>query len=93
VLLGFKEWLVVRFDGGSNLRWEVLLTRYAPDGARESNEDDKMVQFLFGELDAFCRARESYDGTRRIFLAYERWLRGQEWYVPGSPSWFSLKEE
>jgi len=86
-LVGFREWLVVRADGGNNLAWSGLV-RHILDDDPELNATQQ-VAGLFELLDAFMAVRCERDGLRRIYAAYEAWLRMQSWYTPDSPSWLA----
>ncbi|WP_229075596.1 hypothetical protein [Actinoplanes sp. DH11] len=81
LLSGFREWLVVRAGGGSNLWWPALILRLldpdAPPLATEldAQTDARAVALLFECLDEFLELRDEYDGLRRIHAAYAAWER------------------
>jgi hypothetical protein len=99
LLVGFREWLVVRLGYGNNLRWEGLVLRLtfpeteSPGGQlHRTDNQNRAVQSLFTLLEAFLQERESADSLRRIFLRYEGWLKRQDWYGPTSPQWIANEE-
>ncbi len=94
MLAGFREWLVFRAGDGANLNWRGLLLRLAlPDGYQgglaglSSDDEQKLIGMLFDQLGEFLAARESADGLLRIYDAYLKWLRNQDWYTSDSPSY------
>jgi hypothetical protein len=93
-LIGFREWLIVRLGLGNNLSWEALTLHAAfpgaeaPEEALKSDASQKQAVDVLLELaDHYAADREKPEGLRRIYAAYERWLRSQDWYRPGSPGW------
>jgi len=88
LLIGFREWLIVRSDGGNNLAWEALARDLL--GKNLLGDEMKAIEMLFGLLEEFTNARDMPDGLRRIYMNYERWLREQEWYTPQSPQWIAF---
>jgi hypothetical protein len=96
LLLGFREWLVVKLGGGHNLSWPELVLRLEQIGERMSpkrapagDDGERWVSFLFAVLEAFLSERAS--GARAIFIRYDDWLRSQDWYGPSSPDWLPRK--
>lgn len=92
LLVGFHEWLVVKLDNGNNLAWPSLVSdliqRTNTVKELKSPDDHKAaIEFLFATLDQFLDERDEFMGLRRIYNAYERWLRRQDWYGPSSPHW------
>ena len=87
LLTGFREWLVVRFDGGNNLAWTGLVLRLAfPDfdgGPMPPDGDQQAVDTLFGLLDEFLALRTDRDWLVTIYDNYLAWLKAQSWYRPG----------
>jgi hypothetical protein len=81
LLAGFREWLIPRVDGASNLAWTGLVETYL--GSRGG----VTIDAIFALVDELLTARDAHDGLRRIHAEYERWLRGQDWYDEQSPSW------
>jgi hypothetical protein len=85
VLVGFREWLVVRLDGGSNLSWPALVMQAAfpsagdPQRAVIANPKAQRhaIDTLFGLLAEYDDARTKPDGLKGVFLAFDRWLRQQ----------------
>jgi hypothetical protein len=72
--------LVVRVGYGNNLVWSALVERIAGCGDRDT------LATLLELLEDFYRQRRAREGMRRIFLAYEGWLRRHGWYDKKSPS-------
>ena len=92
LLVGFREWLVVKLGEGNNLVWSALVSDLmqctTPMKELKSQDDhNAAIEFLFATLDQFLDERDERDGMRRIYAAYERWLRRQDWYGPSSPHW------
>ena len=98
VLHGFREWLVVRNDGGNSLAWHdlVLYAAFPQDPApreRASASSDAAkhaIRTLLELVREFSADRSKPEGLRRVFLEYESWLRAQDWYTPDSPSWIEV---
>lgn len=95
VLTGFREWLITRLRFGNNLTWSTLVLHAAfpntstPHEMVRSNpiNEKHAIDVLFRLIVEFDEIRATPDGVRRIYFEYERWLRTQDWYRPGSPSW------
>jgi hypothetical protein len=92
LLVGFREWLVVKLDRESNLIWSIrvidLMQRTTGMKELKSPDDhEAAIEFLFATLEQFLNERDEWGGMRRIYVAYERWLRQQSWYGPSSPDW------
>jgi hypothetical protein len=88
LLVGFREWLIVRVDGADNMAWTelVLLTLGDPEAQGEQSE---LIKGLFRVLEEFMAVRDVYGGLRRIYAAYEKWLQRQDWYKPTDPDWIA----
>jgi hypothetical protein len=89
LLFGFREWLIVKVDGGNNLAWTELLLRlalpetiYPRQQLKQLTDQRPVVDFLFQTICDFVHERDRMDGARSIFLEYEKWLRRQDWYDP-----------
>jgi len=90
LLVGFREWLVLRLNDGHNLSWpELLLKIHQSEGSGtpSTSVEETRVSFLFSTLEEFVAERGRPAGTRSIFVRYDDWLRGQDWYGPDSPDW------
>jgi hypothetical protein len=96
LLVGFREWLVVKVDQGNNLSWTALVrlplevsgVLGPPDGQRRTDAQEReAVEFLFVTLENYLAVRSERVGLRRVFLEYENWLRRQSWYGPDSVHW------
>jgi len=80
-LCGFKEWLVLRLNSGSNLVWSALVLDVAfPDAASPEQAlssgpqaETYAIDTLFDLLSEFEEVRAKPDGLKKIFLAYEQW--------------------
>jgi hypothetical protein len=82
LLAGFREFLVLKLNDGSNLVWPALVTRLVvPHAARPlSPADDRAaVDGLFDLLDEFL-AETTAMGSRAIDREYFLWLQQQSWY-------------
>src|SRR5262249_30234346 len=68
-LLGLREWLVVRLNGGNNLHWVGLAKALIPEGL-----DEKEGIHALGKLiEEYLRFR-SENGSTKVFYDYGRWL-------------------
>jgi hypothetical protein len=98
-LRGFREWLVVKNNGGGNLTWSGLVLCLAFPDAEDPFEalnaspesQKRALNKLFDLIEAFIQIREDRvrDGIRQVFFEYEKWLQRQEWYGPGSPDYLA----
>ncbi|MFC9690938.1 hypothetical protein ACFTSF_20470 [Kribbella sp. NPDC056951] len=80
-LLGFREWLIVKTDGGNNLSWPGLVQRVRASagessGYRELSDTDALLALI----DEFLEIRQQDDGHLKIFARYADWLREQAWF-------------
>jgi len=83
LLHGFREWLVVTFDGSASMSWAALVLRVAfPEtpGAWDKSaltKEQQKVGFdlLFLLLDDFLVLRNQTDGLRAIYERYTAGLR------------------
>lgn len=83
-LEGFREWLIVKLEGGSNLWWPALVVELMSSATGDQlsrpsweEEDDKATDFLFETIEEFLAYRET-NGIRIILDEYSSWLRLQE---------------
>jgi hypothetical protein len=92
-LVGFREWLVARAEGGTNLGWPGLVKMLVlPEDDRDMREtldaqaNDAIVRALFELLGAFLDERDGdhshsvLSGLARIYVSYADWLGRQDWY-------------
>jgi hypothetical protein len=88
LLVGFREWLIVRVDGANNMAWTelVLLELGNPEA---QGEQSVLIQGLFRVLEDFVAVRDVHGGLRRIYAAYEKWLQRQDWYTSTWPGWIA----
>ena len=79
LLKGFREWLIVRVNGGYNMAFPWLVEMLMAKAPLTENDDKNRaeIEFLMATLDEFLTARSESDGLRRIFFEYERWLTRQ----------------
>jgi hypothetical protein len=91
-LVGFHEWLVVKLGEGNNLAWPALVSGLMQRGTavkelKGQYDHNVAIEFLFATLEQFLDERDISGGMRTIYIAYDRWLRRQDWYGPSSPDW------
>lgn len=85
VLVGFREWLVVRLNGGSNLGWESLVLHAAFPSAKDpqravlANPQSQRhaIDTLFELLAEYDDVRTKPDGLKDVFLGFDRWVQQQ----------------
>ena len=85
LLAGFRELLVLKYDGGSNLAWFALVVRLrVPDASIPlgPEDDQAAVDGLFDLLDEFLAETGAAFGPARIYHEYFLWLQQQSWYKP-----------
>lgn len=91
LLVGLREWLIVKLQDGNNLAWPALiLDLLRRTGSHESateGAEKRAIEFMFVTLEQFFSERDARGGIRRIYAMYEAWIRQQEWYTPSSPDW------
>lgn len=92
LLNGFREWLIVRAGGGSNLSWPALVENAMRLQLGEQGQKDspEAAVFILRTLDEYHQVRSAPDGLRRVYLAYEKWLKRQSWYGPDSSQWLGI---
>lgn len=74
-LLGFKEWMVVRSNGGNNLAWFALANDLVP-----GQQDERRRIMGLGELiGEYLQYRED-QGITKVFYDYGKWLLRKSWY-------------
>ncbi|WP_157631248.1 hypothetical protein [Catelliglobosispora koreensis] len=88
LLVGFREWLLMRIGKRSNLVWPALVAQIAfpheesrPQlQAHDEQQDSELKQALFELLDQFLIERERPHGVSKIFEQYSEWnqIRKQE---------------
>jgi hypothetical protein len=90
VLLGFREWLVVRAGGGNNFAWPalvwLLVDRSASWPPRGQRANRKAIDVSLALFEEFVAERTKL-GLRRVLLDYQRWLWRQPWYDERSPDY------
>ncbi len=72
VLAGFREWLVLRANGGDNLCWEPLVEREL--SVEIQGGDDRAIAALGPLLQEFFEHRRSV-GQAKVFEDHADWLR------------------
>ena len=87
VLVGFREWLIVKLEYGNNFAWPELFLRFAfpeseaPRAQELPTADQKrLVGLLFEALEAFWNEREGTGGLQSIIVRHAEWLKTQDWY-------------
>lgn len=77
LLVGFREWLVLRLGHSNNLVWwELALDVIRLNGT--TLDDQSSVHSLFALLDEFLREKAGgRDALAKIFVAHHEWLRRQ----------------
>jgi hypothetical protein len=88
LLVGFREWLIVRVDGAENRAWTELVLLELGDPEAQG-EQSALIKGLFRVLEEFVAVRDVSGGLRRIYVAYEKWLERQEWYITTHPDWIA----
>ncbi len=93
-LLGFQEWLVLKWGQGPDLAWPEIILKLAFAGVpnarsqlEEANNHAKAIDCFFSNFQAFWEERSTRNGMLAIFLRYHAWLKRQEWYTPTDPDW------
>ncbi len=85
LLKGFREWLIVKFDTGNNLCWDVIILQGLFEEGKihslnaECENNQFLIQTLFQLLNEFLSERETL-GLAEIELKYKKWLIEQKWY-------------
>jgi hypothetical protein len=96
LLFAFREWLITQLRDGNNLGWPALVLELIKQRALVPASDEKShaidderaaLDGLFSIIETFLEERSQVGGARRIFAAYEKWLKEQDWYGPSSPHW------
>jgi len=94
VLVGLREWLIVKLGFGNNLIWSSLIQRLIFHEQSNANEvfpdpvkPELSIRKLFTILDEFATERDSANGLRSIYLRYHQWLQSQDWYDSESPDY------
>ena len=86
LLLGFREWLIVRTSWGSNMSWTRLVLRVAfpeEDDPQEllkhcsDAQHRHAINVLFDLLKEFFEARSGI-GIQRIFESHSAWVRKRD---------------
>jgi hypothetical protein len=85
LLLGFREWLVLRLGLGSNLGWPTLALHVAFPAARSvdatvldgSNAHRHAIDTLFDLLFEFDELRSDRDGLKDLYVRYQKWEKSR----------------
>lgn len=95
-LIGFREWLVVKFGEGDNLPWSSLVlflvlphgTDHSAVYAGDLELNERALTGLGRLLKEYFELRSKFGttGVREIFAEYQHWLEGQSWYDEGHPN-------
>ena len=84
-LAGFREWLIVRADGGNNLTWDgLVMLLVMPDadqtGPLAADQETRLLQGMAGLFEEFFGFRQEH-GITKIHHDYARWLLRKRWYT------------
>lgn len=87
ILVGFREWLILKLGSGSNLAWTELFLRFAfpeslsPRTRELTTTDPKYILGLLTEVFAvFWAERETSGGLESLMQRHTEWLESQDWY-------------
>ncbi|GAA2777684.1 hypothetical protein GCM10010452_00960 [Crossiella cryophila] len=84
LLNGFREFLVLKLDGGDNLGWPGLVKHLSGDGTEAAVDQigpgQAGVDCLFDLLDEFLAEASNPHRRTRIHHEYVQWLQRQSWY-------------
>jgi hypothetical protein len=75
LLNGFREFLILKLDGGNNLTWDGLVRQLAA-----AEDDQALVGCLFDQLDEFLAEARDPRVRSGIHREYFRWLQRQSWH-------------
>lgn len=78
-LCGFREWMIVRLNGGNNLAWFGLASHLIPDQG-----DEKQRIAALGDLICEFLRHVRAVGLAQVFWDYQTWLKRQSWYTPAA---------
>ena len=79
----FREFLVLRADGGNNLTWSGLVRNIALGGGRaprNADEERAIVACLFDLLDEYLAEVRGPRDHRRLAHEYVLWLQSRDYY-------------
>jgi hypothetical protein len=82
-LAGFREWLVVRVNGGNNLHWARLVSLLtSPHTVQDAAAKQEVlwIQALGNVLAEYLRYRHD-NGITKVYYDYGRWLLRHRWYL------------
>ena len=80
-LVGFREWLVVRYQGADNIGWTRLsemVLEITDEQLAAENQEQILLQ-LSGLMEEFFAYRKAH-GVAVIFDDYRLWLVKKGWY-------------
>jgi len=89
LLVGFREWLVVRLDAPSELEWPALVEcSIRRTTGKPSSEIGPLhaIESFLTELDTFLEQRGRRQGLREVWLEYDAHLRDRRDASRRSPS-------
>ena len=79
-LVGLKQWLVVRRNGGNNLSWSGLAWEQLAISEKGQAADEQVICALGQLLKEFFEYRRT-KGITKVFHEYARWLLRKSWYT------------
>jgi hypothetical protein len=94
ILVGFREWLIVKNNDYNNLAWEKIALYDSFPGSSDplkEIEDNIKNQYAIHHLIVLIHEYFDYKnkvGLKKIFLDYQKWLQNQDWYDESSPEWY-----
>lgn len=85
VLVGFREWLILKLERGNNLAWPELFLRFAFPGTdaprtKELPKADhrRLTRTLFDTIEEFSTERDAAGGLERVLYRHAEWVRAQD---------------
>jgi hypothetical protein len=83
-LAGFREWLIVRANGGTNYNWDgvvqlLLLPPGADTGQLTAEQEKACLEGMASLIEEYLRFRDE-NGITKVHQDYSRWLLRKRWY-------------
>ncbi len=85
LLIGFREWLIVRINGGNNLHWLHLIIyhvfpKLSVDDVIENDEYNLIINNTLIDMLLAYFIYKNEVGLMVVYLNYQKWLEKQSWY-------------